>query len=816
MKKRIRLKQWVFLVSFLIIGANTLSAQSNEDCMMCHEDSELTTERNGMEVSMFVDTAIFMKSVHTEMDCIYCHEDADVEDFPHAEKLMPVNCANCHDEAFDYFNKGIHGVALRNNQPFAPGCADCHGGHDILSGRVPESRTYKMNIPILCGNCHKEGAPVDRTYNLTEHNIVENYSQGIHGKGLFESGLFVTATCNDCHGNHFILPSSSRFSSVSTERVARTCMKCHVQIERTHKKVIKDELWEKEPGAVPSCTACHPPHKVEYEKVETTISNQSCLKCHDKNTAAGEFLLKQSGDTIRFDRSHLSGSVHYNIQCVKCHTEVTSDRHRPCETVKKVDCSNCHIEVSNEYFGSGHGRAFVENRSDAPYCNDCHDTHATKSKIDESSPTYRGAIPQLCGSCHKEDGQANMETHLKEVNAFSDYSQSTHGKGLTNKGLLVSAVCIDCHTTHHELKESNPLSSVHPQNMAATCAKCHKSIADDYEASEHSIAHSKGDVIYPTCSTCHTAHIISDIQGDKFMNEITNQCGSCHKKLSETYQETYHGKAYLLGDAEAARCSDCHGAHKILKVSNPDSEVGFKNIVQTCQQCHENANLAFTGYLTHATHNDNDVLFWAFWGMTSLLIAVFGFFGLHTLFWLPQSLKQRRKHKPVEIEGAQKYYRRFNKRQRVTHIMVILSFLLLALTGMTLKFAHMEWANWIARQLGGVKSAGNIHRFAALITFAYFTFHLSTLFQLKKKSGLSVKEFLFGSNSLMFSKQDIRDFVSSMKWFFGKGPRLIMDAGLIGKNLIIWLYFGVLLLLASRDLFCGSPNSLHSFSRDGS
>lgn len=762
----------LFLIMLLLGGINNLNAQSNEDCMMCHEDPDLTTIRNGKEVSVFVKANTLLKSVHSKLDCIYCHEDAAVEEFPHAEKLQPVNCGNCHDEAADKFNNGIHGTALRKNAPYAPHCYDCHGSHDIISSSFPESRTYKMNIPILCGNCHKEGAPVSRTYNLTEHNIVENYSQGIHGRGLYESGLFVTATCNDCHGNHLILPSSSSNSTVSTNKVASTCMKCHVRIEQTHKKVIKSELWEKEPGAVPSCTACHPPHKVEYQNIDKTISNKSCLKCHDKNASAGEFIVKQSGDTIRFDLTHLTGSVHYNIQCVKCHTEVSSELHRPCETVEKVDCSNCHIEVSNEYFGSGHGRGFIEKQADAPYCTDCHGTHATKSKVDESSSTYRAAIPQLCGSCHKEDGQANMLGHLKEVDAFSDYSQSTHGKGLTDKGLLVSAVCTDCHTTHHELKESDPLSSVHPTNMAATCAKCHKSIADAYEAGEHSISHSDGTLIYPTCSTCHTAHVISDIQGDKFMNEITNQCGLCHEKLAETYKETYHGKAYLLGYGKAARCSDCHGAHKILKVDNPDSEVGYKNIVKTCQQCHENANLAFTGYLTHATHNDNDILFWAFWGMTSLLIAVFGFFGLHTLFWLPQSLKQRRKHhKPVEIEGPQKYYRRFNKRQRVTHIMVILSFLLLALTGMTLKFAHMEWANWIARQLGGVKSAGNIHRFAAIITFAYFTFHLSTLFQLKKKSGLSLKEFLFGSNSLMFSKQDIRDFVSSMKWFFGKGPR---------------------------------------------
>ena len=124
-----------------------------------------------------------------------------------------------------------------------------------------------MNIPVLCGNCHQEGAPVERTYNVTEHNILENYSQSIHGEGLFKKGLIVSATCNDCHGNHLVLPHTSPNSSISLRNIAATCMKCHAEIEEVHKKIIKKELWEKEPGAIPACTDCHPPHKVDVQNI---------------------------------------------------------------------------------------------------------------------------------------------------------------------------------------------------------------------------------------------------------------------------------------------------------------------------------------------------------------------------------------------------------------------------------------------------------------------------------------------------------------------------------------------------------------------
>ncbi len=59
-------------------------------------------------------------------------------------------------------------------------------------------------------------------------------------------------------------------------------MKCHIKIEQTHKKVIKSELWEKSPGDVPSCSDCHPPHKVESQKIEDVIPNKACLVCHPK------------------------------------------------------------------------------------------------------------------------------------------------------------------------------------------------------------------------------------------------------------------------------------------------------------------------------------------------------------------------------------------------------------------------------------------------------------------------------------------------------------------------------------------------------
>lgn len=759
------------LFLFLAVSAIPLFSQADEDCMMCHEDVELTGSLHGRTVSMFVDTSIFALSVHHSNTCISCHADAAEEGFPHADDLKPVNCGNCHTQEMANNVRGIHGQALLKNDPHAPNCKECHGHHDILHYTDPESRTYKMNIPILCGTCHREGEVVARAYDVSEHNIVENYTQGIHGKGLFESGLVVTATCNDCHGNHLVLPHTSPNSAIHSTRIAGTCMKCHTRIEDAHKKVIKGELWEKNPSIIPACSSCHPPHIVDVPMIQARASDNTCRKCHnDENLHR-----MVDGDTISLfvNSFELPNSVHKNIQCTKCHTEVSDHLERPCSTNEPVDCSSCHAEVFDQYFVSGHGEAYYQEKENAPYCTDCHGTHGTQSKYDDTSPVYRMAIPQLCGECHREDGRAASNPDLLEKNPMADYSSSVHGLGVSAKGLTVSAVCTDCHTTHMAMKMSDERSSVHPTNVQATCGSCHKGIYETYLQSDHAYTEEFEGKEYPTCVKCHSAHVISSVGQDKFMSEVTHQCGSCHEETAKTYMQTYHGKAYQLGYFESARCSDCHGSHNILKSTNPASMTSQENLVATCGACHVGANKRFTGYLSHATHKDDARMNFAYIFMTTLLLGVFSFFGIHLLMWLPRSLSERMKKrkagKPKEV--GNKYIKRFSKNQRITHVFVIVSFILLAITGMMLKFAHMDWAKFLAKFIGGVHAAGVIHRIGAVITFGYFAFHITNLVKEKRRKRLSMMKFIFGKDSLWFNKQDIKDFVATIKWFVGRGPR---------------------------------------------
>ena len=72
---------------------------------------------------------------------------------------------------------------------------------------------------------------------------------------------------------------------------------------------------------------------------------------------------------------------------------------------------------------------------------------------------------------------------------------------------------------------------------------------------------------------------------------------------------------------------------------------------------------------------------------------------------------------------------------------MIVSFISLALTGMTLKFSYTGWAVFLSHLFGGFEFAGYIHRFAAVIMFIVFIIHLIDLVRIKRKEKKS-----FGKN----------------------------------------------------------------------
>jgi cytochrome b subunit of formate dehydrogenase len=756
-----------------VVGPRGLAAQDNDACLVCHGSGQMFTG-SADSARLHVSHAVLDASVHgaAGVQCGMCH--LGFTGYPHPDEPGSVDCGLCHAEQAEQHHTSLHGQAAERGDPLAPTCNDCHGGHDVRAAHDPRSPTRVMNIPFLCGECHHEGTEVSRTRNIPQDRILENYSQSIHGAGLFQQGLTVTAVCTSCHTSHEILPHTDTRSSIHYDNVAATCMQCHAQIEEVHRQVIEGRLWEEEPHRIPACIDCHAPHKVRRVVYNTGAANADCMRCHADGTLVGE----AQGDTVSLyvDETRYAASKHAGTACAQCHDEVNPNLSRPCDAIETaVDCGVCHAGPIAEYESGIHGRLAMQGDEDAPACLDCHEKHAEQDRTTPTSPTFPRNVPNLCAKCHRVGEQAAVRIFSGVEHPVESYEMSIHGTGLMQSGLLVTAVCSSCHSAHGELPAADPNSTVHPDNVASTCGSCHHGIAEEFAASIHApgVAGAPVDSL-PTCEDCHTSHEISRTDRDDFRLTMMNQCGRCHEDESDTFFDTFHGKVSRLGDAAAAKCYDCHGTHSILPVSEPESMLSRRNVVETCSQCHEGVSLRFTGYLTHATHHDPERypwLFWTFWGMTALLVGTLTFATVHTLAWLWRLLWTPWLAPHAKAKPGEKLYRRFTAWERSMHLVMLLSFFTLALTGMVLKFSYMGWAQFFAGAVGGFATTGVLHRLGAVALIGIFMMHLWDVLKRKRRSGQGWWAFMQSDRSLLFTKRDLREFRDSVKWFLGKGPR---------------------------------------------
>jgi hypothetical protein len=655
-KARISTRDIVGLAAALLVAAAFFSpapaqAQESADCLGCHADRSLTATRKGRTVSVSVDEKKFASSVHASLGCVSCHADLAGKELPHGEEHAPVDCGACHATEQSQHAKSLHGKAVARGDPLAPRCKDCHGSHDILPVKDLGSAVAPLKVPFVCGKCHQEGAPVQVQRAIHQDHILENFSESIHGEGLLRKGLIVAPSCASCHTAHSILPHTDPDSSIARRNIARTCTKCHAEIELVHRKVIKGELWEKEAHVLPACVDCHQPHKVRKVFYDQGMADRDCLVCHERPD-----LKAKDGRSLYVQVADLERSRHLKTACSQCHTGVSVSSLRPCETItQKVDCAACHAEIGQQYQTSIHGRLVARNDPNAPTCKECHGTHRILGKADPESASFPTNVPELCARCHRTGQRAAVRYTGTQIQIIEHYTESIHGKGLMKSGLTVTAMCTSCHTAHGILPKDDPASSVNRAVIPKTCGRCHHGIEEQFSQSIHATLVGKTDKALPVCSDCHSAHTIRRTDETGFKLDIMYTCGRCHERIARTYFDTYHGKVSQLGYTKTAKCYDCHGAHDIQRVSDPRSHLSRENVVATCQKCHQGATRRFAGYLTHATHHDPDkypFLFWTFWGMTSLLVGTFVLGGLHTLLWLPRAIEMRRQRRAAAGLGG--------------------------------------------------------------------------------------------------------------------------------------------------------------------
>jgi len=287
----------------------------------------------------------------------------------------------------------------------------------------------------------------------------------------FEHSVHSPLACVDCHAD---LAKTTDFPH--PEKLAKVdCASCHDD----QAKQLAASVHTRRPhgnGPPLSCVECHrQPHEILPASDPESATNKlkiedTCGRCHGDGSAPDGFrgpaVARMFSDSIHGQALTRAGLV-VAPTCSDCHTshavEEKTSTHSPVFAANvPATCGKCHAGIERDYHAGVHGAALAQGNTQAPQCATCHSAHAITRT--ESDAWQLGAV-QECGTCHAE--------------ALATYRDTYHGK-VTSLGFSPVAKCADCHRPHQIFKPTDPRSSVHAQNLQATCGACHTHVTPNF------------------------------------------------------------------------------------------------------------------------------------------------------------------------------------------------------------------------------------------------------------------------------------------------------------------------------------------------
>lgn len=286
----------------------------------------------------------------------------------------------------------------------------------------------------------------------------------------------------------FLLPLSS-FSQIQNQK----CLICHGRYDFNVKSedgtlkslYVNDSLLKSSSHVNIICYDCHNDiveitalgHKKNVKKVQ-------CTRCHFENNPVG------APETQMY--TEFQESIHQQElfkgnpkapMCQTCHgTHDIKKRNSmsSLELKKKITkmCGQCHLDIYSVFSSSIHGVAlFQKNIPDVPSCTDCHGEHKIKKPDDPGATVSKTALYNTCGGCHASE--KIVEKYGIKADKFATYEKSYHGIAV-QFGEKTVANCASCHGIHDIKSQDDPSSSIHPNNIVRTCAKCHPDANANY------------------------------------------------------------------------------------------------------------------------------------------------------------------------------------------------------------------------------------------------------------------------------------------------------------------------------------------------
>lgn len=203
------------------------------------------------------------------------------------------------------------------------------------------------------------------------------------------------------------------------------------------------------------------------------------------------------------------------------------------------------------------------------------------------------AEDKKCLACHGQEGMSKSFAKGGSVSLYvkgREFAASVHGP----------MGCAACHAevdlkNHPGGGKAFDTARAFSIGQAEACRQCHDDKAKLFEGSVHAGALRAGNLAAPVCTDCHGAHDVVRKAAAPVANDVS--CRGCHADIFDAYAGSPHGKAFGKPRVKAPICADCHRAHD---VSPAATGTGLR---EACLSCHQEAPDAHAKWLPNSKHH---------------------------------------------------------------------------------------------------------------------------------------------------------------------------------------------------------------------
>ena len=109
--------------------------------------------------------------------------------------------------------------------------------------------------------------------------------------------------------------------------------------------------------------------------------------------------------------------------------------------------------------------------------------------------------------------------------------------------------------------------------------------------------------------------------------------------------------------------------------------------------------------------------------------------------------------------AKQGYVIRFSMRHRLEHLLIMVLFIVLALTGFPQKFYDAGWAQWLIPHLGGIDRVHWLHRLSGILFALVALLHFGVVLSLAVMKRIEL--------NMVPTKKDFRDAIITLRYYLG-------------------------------------------------